>query len=80
MKLTVLHLQGVYDKVIHYCRICFLLCAEGLSSLLTHEEEADRIQGVMVCRGAQSVSHLLFAYDFLILMKADMAKTTLHKC
>jgi hypothetical protein len=76
MKLTVLHLQGVYDKVIHYRCICFLLCAEGLSSLLTHEEEADRIQGVRVCRGAPSVSHLLFADDFLILMKADMANAT----
>jgi hypothetical protein len=49
----------------------FLICAEGLSSLLTHEEESGGIQGVRVCRGAPSVSHLLFADDSLILMKAD---------
>jgi hypothetical protein len=50
----------------------FLLCAEGLSSLLQYEEEAGGIEGVRVCRNAPSVSHLLFADDSLILMKADV--------
>ena len=49
----------------------FLLCAEGLSSLLQYEEEAGGIEGIRVCRNAPSVSHLLFADDSLILMKAD---------
>jgi hypothetical protein len=54
----------------------FLLCAEGLSSLLLHEEEVNVIDGVRVCRNAPSVSHLLFADNSLILMKADMNNAT----
>jgi hypothetical protein len=54
----------------------FLLCAEGLSSLLLYEEEVGGIDGVRVCRNAPSVSHLLFADDSLILMKADMTNAT----
>jgi hypothetical protein len=38
----------------------FLLCAEGLSSLILHEESENNLQGVKVCRNAPSVSHLLF--------------------
>jgi hypothetical protein len=54
----------------------FLLCVEGLSSLLLYEEEVGGIDGVRVCRNAPSVSHLLFADDSLILMKADMTNAT----
>jgi hypothetical protein len=54
----------------------FLLCAEGLSSLLLYEEEVGGIDGLRVCRNAPSVSHLLFADDSLILMKADITNAT----
>jgi hypothetical protein len=54
----------------------FLLCAEGLSSLLAHKEEIRGIEGVKVCRNAPSVSHLLFANDSLILMRADIINAT----
>jgi hypothetical protein len=54
----------------------FLLCAEGLSSLLAHKEEVRGIEGVRVCRNAPSVSHLLFANDSLTLMRADMTNAT----
>ena len=49
----------------------FLLCAEGLTSLLNYEEEQGNIIGVKVCREASAISHLLFADDSLILMRAD---------
>ena len=54
----------------------FLLCTDGLSSLLLYEEEVGGIDGIRVCRNAPSVSHLLFADDSLILMKADMNNAT----
>ena len=50
----------------------FLLCAEGISSLLQYDEESGGIEGVRVCRNAPSVSHFLFADNSLILMKADV--------
>jgi hypothetical protein len=49
----------------------FLLCTEHLSSLLNFEENAGNLMGVKVCRGAPTVSHLLFADDSLILMRVD---------
>ena len=54
----------------------FLLCAECLSSMLQYEEEVGGIEGIKVCRNAPSVSHLLFADDSLILMKADVLNAT----
>jgi ribonuclease HI len=50
----------------------FLLCSEGLSSMLAHEEEIGNLEGIKVCRNAPTISHLLFADDSLILMKANM--------
>ena len=50
----------------------FLICSEGLSSLLDHEEEVGGIEGIRVCRDAPSISHLLFADETLILMKANV--------
>jgi hypothetical protein len=53
-----------------------LLCAEGLLSCLLQAEEVGGIEGIMVCKNAPSVSHLLFADDFLILLKADSNNAT----
>jgi hypothetical protein len=41
-----------------------------------YEEEVDGIDGVRVCINALLVSHILFANDSLILMKADMTNAT----
>jgi hypothetical protein len=40
--------------------------------MLRFEEESGNILGVKVCRDAPAVSHLLFADDSLILMRADV--------
>lgn len=49
----------------------FLLDAEGLSCMLKGAETRGEIEWVRVCRDAPMVSHLLFADDSLILMRAD---------
>jgi hypothetical protein len=49
----------------------FLLLAEGLSRMLKDVESRGELEGVRVCREAPMVSHLLFADDSLILMRAD---------
>ena len=48
--------------------------------MLQFEEEAGGIEGIRVCRNAPSVSHLLFADDSLILMRADVLNAaSLHQ-
>lgn len=49
----------------------FLICSEGLSSLLSYEEEVGGLEGIRVCRNAPSISHLPLVDDSLILMRAD---------
>lgn len=41
----------------------FIICAEGLSSLIRDVESRGQLTGTKVCRRAPSVSHLLFADD-----------------
>lgn len=49
----------------------FLLCAEGFSTLLNKAEAEGLIAGVKICHNAPSVSHLLFADDSLISIRAN---------
>lgn len=44
----------------------FLLCAEGLSSLISNAVLADQWHGLQVCSGAPTISHLLFADDSML--------------
>ncbi|KAL0413804.1 UNVERIFIED_CONTAM: hypothetical protein Sradi_1582100 [Sesamum radiatum] len=49
----------------------FLLFTEAFSSLLQKAETEGRLCGIPVCRGAPSISHLLFADDTLIFSEAS---------
>jgi hypothetical protein len=49
----------------------FIICAEGLSSLIREAEVSETIYGTSICRGAPPVSHLLFADDCFLFFNAE---------
>ncbi|XP_062028441.1 uncharacterized protein LOC133744326 [Rosa rugosa] len=49
----------------------FLLCAEGLSTLISHSVANGQWQGLRVCDGAHVISHLLFADDSMLYSNAS---------
>ena len=49
----------------------FLLCTEGLSSLLFHKESVGVLQGVRNGRSGPPISHLLFADDSIFFARSD---------
>ncbi|XP_042962749.1 uncharacterized protein LOC122297028 [Carya illinoinensis] len=51
----------------------FLLCTEGLISLLKRNANEGMVEGVRICRGAPRVNHLLFADDSVIFCQADVS-------
>ena len=50
----------------------FLICAKGLSALIKKSMQRGFMEGVSVCRGGPSISHLFFADDSLIFCKASL--------
>jgi hypothetical protein len=49
----------------------FILCAEGLSSLIQKAEENKHLSGVPITPGGTTLSHLFFADDSLLFCKAN---------
>lgn len=48
----------------------FILCAEGLSSLITHSVHHGSLKGLVMCPGAPVLHHLLFADDSFLFGEA----------
>lgn len=57
----------------------FILCTEGLTSLLRDAEERKRISGVTVSRRAPPVSNLLFADDSFFFTRASLSEARVLK-
>lgn len=48
----------------------FILCVEGLSSLITHSINEGSLKGLVMCLGAPVIHHLLFADDSFLFDEA----------
>ncbi|KAK9112464.1 hypothetical protein Scep_019983 [Stephania cephalantha] len=57
----------------------FILCAEGLTALLSEAENAGMLHGCKVIRGAPPISHLLFADDSLFFFRASLEEAQCMK-
>lgn len=53
----------------------FIICAEGLSALISQAIANGSLHGLQVCDGAPVISHLLFADDSML-----YAQATPHDC
>lgn len=52
----------------------FHLCAEGLSALIHQATRNQSLNGLSICRGCPTITHLFFADDSLLFCKANTAE------
>ncbi|KAL9665185.1 hypothetical protein QQ045_020596 [Rhodiola kirilowii] len=58
----------------------FLICAEWLTHTLKKYQEEGLIKGIRICRGAPVIRHLMFADDWLLLLKAKKESLDWIRC
>ena len=52
------------------CPYLFVICAHGLSEILSHYERDNLFKGVSIAKNCPSISHLFFVDDSLIYCRA----------
>ncbi|XP_074376188.1 secreted RxLR effector protein 78-like [Apium graveolens] len=57
----------------------YIMCAEGLSSIIRRNEEVGVLHGCTVARGAPMISHLLFADDCYFFFRANKTEANAMK-
>ncbi|KAH9727416.1 reverse transcriptase domain-containing protein [Citrus sinensis] len=57
----------------------FIICAEGLSSLIRNREMAGFLHGIKVAKNTPSISHIFFADDCLLFFKANLNEARIIK-
>ncbi|XP_074355726.1 uncharacterized protein LOC141695374 [Apium graveolens] len=57
----------------------YIMCAEGLSSIIRRNEEVGLLHGCKIARGAPTISHLLFADDCYFFFRATKTEANIMK-
>ncbi|KAH9768542.1 reverse transcriptase domain-containing protein [Citrus sinensis] len=57
----------------------FIICAQGLSSLINHYERVGMLHGIKIVRGAPCLTHIFFADDCFIFFKANDQEALIMK-
>lgn len=50
----------------------YILCVEGLSSLINHVEASKKVLGFKVAKGSRPITHLFFAPDSILFCKENL--------
>jgi len=53
----------------------FILCVEGMSTVIMQAERNDNLHGVKECKKATSTSHLLFTIDSFLFFRSNENET-----
>lgn len=74
----ILYQQGEYDReILYHLTFFFFLCAEGLSTLIQKSVENGESEGLSVCRGSPTLSHIFLIA--LSLVKPPLKNVPLYK-
>lgn len=73
-------LGGVYGKETRYRLSSSSFARRFFSRLLMQEEEANRLRGIQINRGAPHISHMMFANDLMVFCQAKTEETTVKSC